>query len=132
VKEDKTIGKAWLYMIGVDAGKERIMSGLKVKEPGARYFHFPSNFEKGYDSDYFEGLLSEKMMYKNGRWQWDKLPGHNRNEALDCRNYANAAFRVLKPNLDKINQRLKGIVVEKPERPRKKQQKRRNYMSDDW
>lgn len=133
VNEDgRKTGKAWLYMLGVDAGKERIMSGLKVKEPGARYSHFPSNFEKGYDSNYFEGLLSEKMMYKSGKWQWEKLPGHNRNEALDCRNYANAAFRVLNPNLDNINRRLKGIVPEKAERQKKKQRKRRNYMGDDW
>ena len=134
MKEGRKIGKAWLYMIGVDAGKERIMSGLKVKEPGARYSHFPSNFEKGYDSSYFDGLLSEKMMYKNGKWRWEKLPGHNRNEALDCRNYANAAFRALKPNLDRINRILKGTesVKERTEKPKKKQQKRKSYMSDEW
>lgn len=134
VKDDQKIGKAWCYMLGVDAGKERIMSGLKVKEPGARYSHFPSNFEKGYDSSYFDGLLSEKMMYKNGKWRWEKLPGHNRNEALDCRNYANAAFRVLKPNLDRINRILKGTesVKERADKPKKKQQKRKSYMSDEW
>lgn len=130
IKDGQKVGKAWLYMIGVDAGKEHIMSGLKVKEPGKRYSHFPSNFEKGYDINFFEGLLSEKMVYSSGKWKWEKLPGHNRNEALDCRNYANAAFRVLNPNLDKLNQYLKGIVQQKPQRAKKKQPRREKYEND--
>lgn len=132
IKKGKNVGKAWLYIIGVDSGKAYIMSGLKVKEPGKRYSHFPSNFDKGYDISYFEGLLSEKMVYCSGKWHWEKLPGHNRNEALDCRNYANAAFRVLNPNLDYIKQLLKGTVQPKVVRKKKKQQRRRNYDNDDW
>lgn len=138
VKDNQVVGKAWLYVIGVDAGKEKIMSGLKVKrqEDGdthPRYSHFPSNVEKGYDLTYFSGLLSEKMTYKNGKWVWEKLPGHNRNEALDCRDYANAAFAVMKPNMDLLYQRMHGIVVkEAPKRPKKKQQHRRNVYEDDW
>lgn len=136
VRDDKVVGKAWLYTLGVDAGKEHIMSGLKVKkqeEDGSspRYSHFPLNEEKGYDSNYFSGLLSEKMTYSNGKWIWEKLPGHNRNEALDCRNYANAAFRALNPNLDAIYRKLNGVVTEvKEKKPVKKQQKRKVYDSD--
>lgn len=134
VKDNKIIGKAWLYVLGVDAGKERIMSGLKVRSIGARYSHFPSNEDKGYDNLFFSGLLSEKMVYKNGKWQWEKLPGHNRNEALDCRNYANAAFRALNPNLDAIERKLKGAAQEmkRQARPRKKQRKPRDLYGDDW
>ena len=74
------------------------------------------------------------MIYKNNKWKWEKLPGHNRNEALDCRNYANAAFAVLKPNLDAIYQRLHGIVKQQDpkKKARKKQQSRRKYYEDDW
>lgn len=134
VRDNKIIGKAWLYVLGVDAGKERIMSGLKVRSVGARYSHFPSNEDKGYDNLYFSGLLSEKMTYKNNKWQWEKLPGHNRNEALDCRNYANAAFRALNPNLDAIERKLKGAAQEMKQqaKPRKKQSKRRDLYGDDW
>lgn len=135
VKDNKVTGKAWLYILGVDAGKERIMSGLKVQSPGARYSHFPGNEGKGYDNLYFSGLLSEKMTYENGKWRWKKLPGHNRNEALDCRNYANAAFRVLNPNLDAIEGKLKGISQETKSqvKPKKKQQRRRSDLyGDDW
>lgn len=134
VRDSKVVGKAWLYVLGVDAGKERIMSGLKVRSVGARYSHFPRNEEKGYDNLYFAGLLSEKMTYKNNKWQWEKIPGHNRNEALDCRNYANAAFRVLNPNFDAIERKLKGAVqeIKKQTKPRKKQRKRSDLYEDDW
>ena len=142
VKEDArgrkvVVGKAWLYIIGVDSGKEKIMSSLKVQEPGARYYHFPKQEEKGYDSEYFKGLLSEKMTYKNGKWQWEKLPGHERNEPLDIRNYANAAFRILNPNLENIEKMLKETnkeieVIKKKTKKQTKKQKKNQLRNDDW
>ena len=95
-------------MIGVDSGKEHIMSGLKVREPGARMSHFPKDWGRGYDSLFYSGLLSEHMSYdsKTGKWKWEKIPGHERNEALDCRNYANAAMVVLHPNFDDLRRKL--------------------------
>lgn len=133
VKDNKVVGKAWLYVLGVDAGKERIMSGLKVKEVGKRYSHFPSNMEKGYDSNYFSGLLSEKMTYKNNKWVWEKIPGHNRNEALDCRNYANAAFRALNPNLDAIFRKLKSTEnTQNVDKKVVKRQQKRKSVYEDW
>lgn len=105
--------KAWLYVLGVDAGKTIIMSNLKVETPGASYCHFPKNEERGYDTYFFNCLLSEKLVLnrtKTGnKWVWEKIPGHTRNEALDCRNYANAAFRIWNPDLSHIFQKLKHI-----------------------
>lgn len=142
VKEDArgrkvVVGKAWLYTIGVDSGKEKIMSSLKVQEPGARYYHFPKQEEKGYDSEYFKGLLSEKMTYKNGKWKWEKLPGHERNEPLDMRNYANAALRILNPNLENIEKMLKNTneeieVTKKKTKRKTKKQKKNQLRNDDW
>lgn len=128
------VGTAWLYTLGVDAGKDHIMSGLDVKEPGSRYSHFPLNDNLGYDESYFAGLLSEKMTYVNGKWKWEIIPGHERNEALDCRNYANAAFKSLRPNLDRIYRMLKDIVPEEKPKPKKryKSQKQRQSFDDDW
>lgn len=133
-KKKNVIGKAWLYMLGVDSGKEHIMSGLDVQEPGNRYSHFPLNEDRGYDYDYFVGLLSEQMENVNGKWKWVKLPGRERNEPLDCRNYANAAFKALRPNLDNIFRKLKGLTAEnqpKP-KPKYKRQRHRSYDEDDW
>ena len=139
VKDNKVVGSVYLYVLGVDAGKERILSGLKIhkkEEDGEmhpKYSHFPLNPEKGYDSLYFNGLLSEKLVYKSGKWVWDKLPGHNRNEALDCRNYANAAFQALRPNLDLIYKRLKGIRNDAPKQnARKRQRRTKRNIEDDW
>src|SRR5699024_100370 len=90
IRDSKRI-RCWLYTIGGDAGKSRIMSRLKVQEKGAGYTHFPRG-DQGYDAAFFAGLLSEKMVLtrtsRGDVWRWEKLPGHRRNEALDCRNYA--------------------------------------------
>ena len=103
-----TVGTCWQYQIGVDSGKEVIMDNLRVQTPGAKYCHFPKRDD--YGSGYFTGLLSEVKVYdpnKKQPWQWKKIPGHERNEALDCRNYALAAFKALPKNLDEIDRRLK-------------------------
>lgn len=140
LKDNKRIF-CYLYTIGVDAGKSKIMSGLKVQEPGANYAHFPRG-DRGYDSNYFAGLLSEKLVLsrtaRGDRWTWEKLPGHQRNEALDCRNYANAAFRLVNPDLDAIEHRLKGLTDKTPQvterRISRPSRTRRNRLldGDDW
>ena len=133
-RRGQKVGKTWLYMIGVDAGKEHIMSGLKIAKEGARRSHFPTNAGRGYDSLFYSGLLSERMTYKNGKWKWEKLPGHERNEALDCRNYANAAFKVLHPNLDHIKAKMADVEpkVEQPKKKKLKKQRRRPSYDTDF
>lgn len=131
----RVIGKAWLYYIGVDSGKEKIMSKLEVQQPGTKYSHFPLDDERGYDMNFANGLLSERMVFQDKRWRWVKLPGHNRNEALDCRNYANAAFTALNPNLELIERKLKGLPEEKKEKKVKRQPRRRASSlmdGEDW
>ena len=128
---------AWLYILGVDAGKTAIMSNLKVETPGASFCHFPRGEERGYDHYFFNCLLSEKLTLsktKTGnRWVWEKIPGHNRNEALDCRNYANAAFKVWNPDLDAIFSKLKNPkpqTVKPLQQPKKS--KSMNTYNFDW
>jgi phage terminase large subunit GpA-like protein len=107
--QGRYLGTCWQYMIGVDAGKLRIMDNLKVMTPGANYCHFPLAEESGYDKAFFHGMLSERLVYQAGKknpWLWQKIPGHERNEALDCRNYANAAFKALAPDLDRIGRQV--------------------------
>jgi phage terminase large subunit GpA-like protein len=104
----RQIGTCWRYSLGVDAGKQIITDNLHVQTPGAKYCHFPKRDD--YGAAYFKGLLSERLVYKPDRknpWQWEKIPGHERNEALDCRNYALAAFKALTVDLDAIDRRLK-------------------------
>lgn len=114
---------AWLYTLGVDEGKGKIMSSLAVRTPGARFCHFPADPARGYDAAFFNGLASERMVLTpSGKWQWKKLPGHQRNEALDCRNYALAAFSVLDPDMAALERALHGSA-RKPARA--KQRRRR-------
>ena len=120
VVDGKMMGQLWLYSLGVDAGKADVMNNVKVQEPGPKYCHFP--LDRGYNSQYFEGLLSEKLVQKttNGRtrWAWEKIAEHIRNEPLDCRVYALAAFRVLDPDLDAVAARLRATTtVEQKKQP---------------
>lgn len=142
VVNGRAIGQTWLYSIGVDAGKADIMGALKVQEPGPKFCHFPKGEARGYDMAFFNGLLSEKLVMKSERgrtrWAWVKLPGHERNEALDCRNYALAALRVLDPDMDAVERRLRGLVAPGKEhqapaaKSRPKVKKNRAAAGDDW
>lgn len=113
--------KKVLFIIGVDSGKQSIMTATAVETAGPRYCHFPQNEGTGYTRDYFDGLLSEQMIINTVRgknvMRWVKKPGVRRNEALDCRNYARAGFKAFKWDLDKIERRLKDIPeVVQPQR----------------
>lgn len=130
--------KTWLYTIGVDAGKTVIMSNLMVESPGASYCHFPANDGLNYDTYYFNCLLSEKKVLKRtslgNKWIWELIPGHKRNEALDCRNYANAAFSVWSPDLEKIFNKLKGLEAPKKQEVQKRKPVKRDVSDivEDW
>lgn len=134
IRGDKRI-TCWLYSLGVDAGKGKIFDSLKVQEAGARFCHFPREADRGYDEAFFSGLLSEKLEYTGKRWQWVKLPGHKRNEALDCRNYALAAFHIINPQLDAVERRLKldhKILSTSPEQTRPQRPQRTRNRMEDW
>ncbi len=131
IKDNKRI-TCWLYTLGVDAGKETIMSSLKVQEPGAKYCHFPVGESYGYDGYYFAGLLSEKLELTQTRrgnvWRWVKIPGHARNEALDCRNYALAGLKIIDPDMAAVERRLKNLPEK--EQTAKAQQRQRKPTPD--
>lgn len=112
VVNGKAVAKTWLYTIGVNAAKADLLHGaLKVLEPGPKYCHFNKHPDAGYDYNYFAGLLSETMETKVERGRtttvWKKLPGHERNEPLDIRNYAYAALNSLDPDMDAVAARLR-------------------------
>ena len=136
------VGTCWQYQLGVDSGKEIIMDNLRVQTPGQKYCHFPKRDD--YGSAYFAGLLSETKVYdpnKKQPWSWKKIPGHERNEPLDCRNYALAAFKALPKNLDEIDRQIKaasGVRVPAPPSAnitppkRRTAQRGRQKYYDDW
>lgn len=110
---------ASLFNIGVDDGKSMIYSNLRIETTGPNFCHFPRDNDRGYEREYFKGLYSERKIYKytNGarKAEWRKV--YERNEPLDCRNYAHAAARILRPDFDSLQKYLdqsKGVVAAEP------------------
>lgn len=104
------------FMLGVDAGKEGIMYEAAVEEPGPNYMHFPIDYRAGYDMEYFKGLISERMEIHRRGGQgvivWEQI--YERNEPLDCRNYARMAYRYFNWRFDELERLVNGI--EKPKK----------------
>lgn len=143
VLNGRAVAQTWLYTIGVDAGKADILKGaLRVMEPGPKYCHFNKHPDAGYDFAYFAGLLSEREVTKTERGRsrvtWEKIPGHERNEPLDIRNYARAGLKIIDPDMDAVAARLRDAEHKKPEQPATVQKKRRGSVrnraagGDDW
>ena len=140
VVNGKVIGQVWVYEIGVNAGKQKIVDNLRVQSPGANYCHFP--LRDDYGKQFFKQLRSEHLAYVpklKHPWQWQKIPGHERNEAFDIRNYNLAACEILSPDWDAIEQKLRTAkpgeenasipMKEKKAKPRKR---KKSEFYDDW
>lgn len=129
---------AWLFIIGVDVGKDTISSRLKQKfDTDIGYCHFPTETNKGYDEQYFLGLTAEHRNVRtvNGRTviNWVKRSSGARNEPFDIRNYATAAIEILNPNFDMLAERLSGETdKETIKTPPRRARKRQNRGVEIW
>lgn len=133
----KVVASAWVYEIGVNAGKQKIFNDLKVQTHGAHFCHFPKRDD--YGKAFFKSYMSEHLVYNDklkNPWVWEKIPGHERNEALDCRNYANAAYAAIDPDLDAVEARIRalkaGKLAPKKSKPQAKRKKPLNNEFNDW
>lgn len=100
-----------LIMLGVDDGKQQVMSRLAIEEAGDKYFHFPNDEMnilsgvRGYDELYFKGIISEhkKRVKRNGviRDVWEPTKSV-RNEPLDLRVYNLACMESLNVDWEKL------------------------------
>ncbi len=94
----KKMGHVKVWGVGVSLGKSELYSLLKLNkgEDGNApdgYCYFPA-----YDAHYFKGLTAEQLQFSVDRkgyrkYEWVKL--FDRNEPLDCRNYARAAASIV-------------------------------------
>lgn len=98
------------FIIGVDSGKEAIMYATTLEEPGPKYMHFPIDASRGYDLEYFKGLISEKpVIHRRGGQAtvvWEQTVA--RNEPLDLSNYNRAAYKFFHWNFDRLEAALRG------------------------
>lgn len=140
VVNGKVIGQVWVYEIGVNAGKQKIVDNLRVQSPGANYCHFP--LRDDYGNQFFKQLMSEHLAYVpklKHPWQWQKIPGHERNEAFDIRNYNLAACEILSPDWDAIEQKLRtakpgeeNASIPMKEKKAKLRKRKKSEFYDDW
>lgn len=111
------IGKVHLFPVGVDSAKTLIYQRLGIQEPGPGYCHFP----KRYGPEYFAQLVAEKVRTKYSRGfprrEWVLPPGL-RNEALDCRVYALAAFEGMRVDVGQLLDTLEESPPEPEPTPR--------------
>ncbi len=121
-------GEGAKFMLGVDEGKAGIMYEAAVEEPGPNYMHFPIEYRAGYDVEYFKGLISERMEIHRRGGQgvvvWEQF--YERNEPLDCRNYARAAYRYFNWRFDELERVVNGIEEPKKIITRQEETKRKN------
>ncbi|MDR1650101.1 MAG: phage terminase large subunit family protein, partial [Synergistaceae bacterium] len=101
-----------LFTLGVSTIKGSLYSRLRVERPGPGYCHFPVEAKtnhRGYDSPYFKGLVSERMVVKKvrgkDRIEWEPRSAGIRNEPLDVRVYATGALEILNPDLERRRER---------------------------
>jgi len=86
--------------------KTILYSRLKNVTPGARYCHFP----KDYDDEFFAQLTAERVTTKYVKGvmtqQWENIRTNRRNEALDIRVYNHAALHILNVNWAQLKKNL--------------------------
>jgi phage terminase large subunit GpA-like protein len=89
-KGTTTTLRSWKFPVGSDTAKSTIHSRFALDTPGPGYVHFPDDTERGFDGEFFRGLLSERLDVTRGKRQWKR--DHRRNEPLDTFAYATAAM----------------------------------------
>lgn len=127
--KEVVVDETKIHILGVDAGKEDIVNRLKIDKPGEGFCHFPANAGRGYTNEYYEGLLSEKKIYKKSRgvykYVWVKKSGV-RNEPLDLFNYGLAALELRRPAWNVLEEKLsRGINYMEKRKVRKAAPRRR-------
>lgn len=106
----KRARKVDLFIVGSNETKLIVMRRLAQSAPGPGYCHFPAT----YDEEYFKQLTAEKLLTRYVKGfpvrEWHKT--RDRNEALDCRQYAYAALKIINPSMKRLSERLKMPEIE--------------------
>jgi phage terminase large subunit GpA-like protein len=101
------LAKIPLFPVGTFAAKDLVMGRLKITEPGPGYCHLPKRYRPGF----FEELTAEEVRTKHSKGfatrEFVKIRA--RNEALDCRVYATAAFASLNIRIDELVEAMNSV-----------------------
>ncbi len=130
---------AIVWEIGTHEGKDRIYQRLDIKDENAPgYMHFPKT--AAFSEYYFKCLTIEESTMQRGKdgnfYRFFWCPENERNEPIDCEVYADAAEIVLRPNYERIYEKLKiaGELAQNPAEPEKKKapSMRRGGLGSGW
>ena len=120
-----------LVLLGVDSGKAAVIQRLKIQKPGPKYFHFPLQEERGYDQQYFKGLISERQVIRKVKGRivvsWENISSDKRNEPLDLRVYNLAALRLMNPDFDALEKRIREQQEPQTRQAQVREQPKRRY-----
>lgn len=110
------LAKIPLFPVGTFAAKDLVMGRLKITEPGPGYCHLPKRYRHGY----FEELTAEevRVKYSRGFATREFVKIRPRNEALDCRVYATAAFASLNVRIDELVESMNNSAPQQVRRVR--------------
>ena len=116
-----------IQFLGVNDGKQQVMTRLGIEKPGQLYFHFPVDDnhmgKRGYDQLYFKGIISEhrRVVYRSGVAQiiWEPVKRDIRNEPLDLRVYNLACWKTAQKYVN-LEQRAQDFGVDVPEYAKQK------------
>lgn len=104
-----------LYPVNVDDAKGDIMASLALAEPGPGWTHFPIERDT-IDDEYFAQLCAE---HRETRYNKSGIATHTiwvqdreRNEALDTKVLALAAFKLQNPNIRQMAEALAAVPLE--------------------
>ena len=110
------LAKIPLFPVGTWTAKDLVFGRIKLTEPGPGYCHLP----KRYGAEYFKGLTSEEVRTRYSKGfpvrEWVKV--FQRNEPLDCRVYATAAFASLNVRIDDLVQAMNSSAPQQQRRMR--------------
>lgn len=104
--------RARLWLVDTVAAKDSIFGRLKIEKPGPGFIHFPQDLGQ----DYFEQLLAERPVRKEGRRAYEKITKDARNEALDLMVYGLAAIEIYGPkDLGAMARKAQGTPAPAPQ-----------------
>lgn len=101
--------KVNLFLVGVDEAKLTVMRRLNLSKPGPGYCHFPDDRLP----EYFDQLCAERLVrsvqrgFTLRKWHLTR----DRNEAFDCRVYATAALKILKPSYRALAEKVRAPIA---------------------
>lgn len=94
----------YLHSVGVDEAKVVVAQRARIPDAGPGHCHFPIDRDPAWFDMFTAETLRTKYIKGFPIREWHKA--RPRNEAFDCRVYALAALRILRPNIARI---LRGL-----------------------